>query len=201
MPWRETLYSRIVSWLKIILPLVALAILSTLFLLSRGRDNLGAIPFTQTELQERIREGMVNKPYFAGASAQGDLISFTAETAKPDPERNAAARAEKLSARIDLVGGTTITFTSDNALLDTAEDTARLTGGVIVTTTTGYDLRTEGLFTSMREIEAESNGPVSGTGPAGAINAGKMVLNSDPETGDAHLFFTNRVKLVYQPQN
>lgn len=201
MLWRETLYSRIVSWLKIILPLAALAILSTLFLLSNGRDNLGAIPYTQPDLQERMREGMINTPQFAGASAHGDLISFSAQTAKPDPSNDRMARAEKLSARIDLVGGTILTFESDSAVLDTSEDTARLTGGVVVTTSTGYDLRTAALFTSMREIEAETEGNVRGTAPAGSVEAGKMVLSSDPETGDAHLLFTNRVKLVYQPKN
>lgn len=201
MAWRDTLYSRIVSWLKIIFPLAALAILSTLFLLSRGRDSTNAIPYSRVDLQERMKEGMVSKPHFSGATSGGDLITFTADNAKPDPEDDSKALAEKLSARIDLTSGTKITFASDAALLDTAQETARLTGGVIVISSTGYDLRTESLTTSMREIEAETDGPVSGTGPAGTIDAGKMVLSSDPETKDAHLLFTNRVKLVYHPQN
>lgn len=201
MPWRETLYSRIVSWLKIIFPLAALAILSTLFLLSQSREPASTIPYSRVDLKERMKEGMVNQPHFSGATMGGDLITFTADTAKPDPDDDSKAMASRLSARIDLTSGTRITFASDAALLDTTQDTARLTGGVVVTSSTGYDLRTEALFTSMREIEAETEGPVSGTGPAGTIDAGRMILTSDATTGDAHLLFTNRVKLVYQPQN
>ena len=201
MSWRESLYSRLVSWLKIIFPLAALAILSTLFLLSLERESATTLPYSRVDLQERMKEGTVNKPHFSGATTGGDLITFTAETAKPDPKDDTKAVASHLYARIDLTSGTQITFASDAALLDTTADTAQLTGGVNVVSSTGYDLRTEELLTSMREIKAETTGPVTGTGPAGSINAGRMKLTSDATTGDVHLLFTNRVKLVYQPQN
>ncbi|MBA85838.1 LPS export ABC transporter periplasmic protein LptC [Thalassobius sp. S69A] len=201
MIWQETFYTRLVSWLKILLPLTALAILSTLFLLSRGKESATSLPYSRVDLQERMKEGTVNKPHFSGATRGGDLITFTAETAKPDAQDDTKAQATHLSARIDLTSGTQITFASDHALLDMSADTARLSGGVSVNSSTGYDLHTETLFTSMREIAAETEGRVTGTGPAGSIDAGKMTLTSDPATGDAHLLFTNRVKLVYQPQN
>ncbi|THD73740.1 hypothetical protein E7681_08970 [Thalassobius vesicularis] len=201
MPSRDSYYSWLVSWLKIILPLAALAILSTLFLLSRGKDTVNSLPYSRVDLQERMKEGIVGHPQFSGATTGGDLVSFTAESAKPDPQDKSRAMASHLSAQLDLTSGTRITFSSDTALLDTSEDTALLTGGVAVTSSTGYDLRTESLFTSMREIQAETEGTVTGTGPAGSLEAGKMLLTSDPASGDAHLLFTNRVKLVYQPQN
>lgn len=201
MAWRESFYSQLISWLKILLPLAALAILSTLFLLSRARESANTLPYSRVDLQERMKEGTVNRPHFSGATTAGDLITFTADTAKPDPEDDRKAIATQLSARIDLISGTQITFASKTAELDTDADTARLTGNVAITSSTGYDLRTEALFTSMREIAAETEGPISGTGPAGQISAGKMTLTSDAATGDAHLLFTNRVKLVYQPQN
>jgi lipopolysaccharide export system protein LptC len=201
MAFHETFYSRLVRGLKIILPLAALVLLSTVFLLSRGRDATNAIPYARVDLQERIKEGVVNRPHFSGATRNGDLITFVAETAKPDPDDNAKAVAKNLAARIDLTSGTRITFAADIALLDTDLGNAHLTGGVSVSSSTGYNVQTEGLRTSLQEVAAESDGPVAGTGPGGQINAGKMVLTSDNETGDAHLLFTNRVKLVYQPQN
>ena len=201
MHWRETLYSRIVGWLKILFPLAALAILSTVFLLSRGRESNNIIPYSRVDLQERMEEGIVSNPHFSGATSGGDLITFTAKTAKPNPDDNSQAQAEQLSARIDLSSGTRITFASDAAQLDTTQETAWLTGGVTVVSSTGYDLQTDSLHTSMREIDAETDGPISGTGPAGSLDAGKMILTSDPATKDAHLLFTNRVKLIYQPQN
>jgi lipopolysaccharide export system protein LptC len=201
MAIHDSFYSRLIRGLKIILPLAALVLLSTVFLLSRGRDTANSIPYARIDLQERIKEGVVNRPHFSGATKNGDLITFVAETAKPDPDDNARAVANNLAARIDLVSGTRITFAADTALLDSELGNAHLTGGVIVSSSTGYNIKTESLRTSLQEIAAETDGPVSGTGPGGDIDAGKMILTSDSETGDAHLLFTNRAKLVYQPQN
>jgi lipopolysaccharide export system protein LptC len=33
------------------------------------------------------------------------------------------------------------------------------------------------------------------------LDAGKMTMTSDPQSGDVHLFFTNGVKLIYDPGN
>ncbi|WP_420568908.1 LPS export ABC transporter periplasmic protein LptC [Thalassovita sp.] len=201
MAFHESLYSRLVRGLKIILPLAALVLLSTVFLLSRGRDTTDSIPYARVDLQERINDGVINRPHFSGATRDGDLITFVAETAKPDPDDNARAEATKLAARIDLTSGTRITFDADTALLDTNLGNAHLTGGVSISSSTGYSVQTEGLRSSMQEISAESDGPVTGTGPGGQFDAGKMILTTDNDTGAAHLLFTNGVKLVYQPQN
>lgn len=199
MPVHDSFYSRLVGGLKIVLPLAALVLLSTLFLFSRDRDPSNAIPYSRVDLRERIKEGVVNRPHFSGASRNGDLITFVAENAKPDPDDNTKSMAQDLSAQIDLTSGTRITFAAQSALLDTSTGQAHLSGGVEVTSSTGYNVQTEILHTSLENIAAESAGPVTGYGPGGQIDAGKMILTSDSETGDAHLLFTNRVKLVYQP--
>jgi lipopolysaccharide export system protein LptC len=201
MAFHDSFYSRLVRGLKFILPLAALVLLSTVFLLSRGRDTANSIPYARVDLQERIKDGVINRPHFSGATKAGDLITFVADTAKPDPNDSARAEATNLAARIDLTSGTRITFAADTAMLDTGLGTAHLTGGVSISSSTGYNVRTEGLRTSLQEVSAESDGPVTGTGPGGQFDAGKMLLSADNDTGDAHLLFTNRVKLVYQPQN
>lgn len=201
MPLHDSFYSRLVGGLKIVFPLAALVLLSTLFLFSQNREPTSSIPYARVDLRERIKEGVVNRPHFSGATRHGDLITFVAETAKPDSDDNTKAVALNLAARIDLVSGTQITFAAETGFLDSELGNAHLTGGVIVNSSTGYNIETEGLLTSLQEVSAETDGPVSGTGPAGQITAGKMVLTTDSDTGDAHLLFTNRVKLVYQPQN
>ncbi|MBR9650498.1 LPS export ABC transporter periplasmic protein LptC [Thalassovita aquimarina] len=200
MASRDGFYSRLIAWLKILLPLAALALLSTLFLLSRGRDTSGELPFSQIGLQERVQEEVISAPRFAGATAQGDLITFTAETAQPDPDIDNVAHASNLNAEIDLTSGTHISFEATDAVLDSQNERAELTGGVVITSSTGYTIRSENLRTRISAIDAETDGPVSGEGPPGTIEAGKMLLTSDPDGGDVHLLFTNGVKLVYQPR-
>lgn len=201
MAARDGFYSIFVAWMKILLPLAALVLLSTLFLLSRSRDTATGLPFTMTDLQERARDELISEPRFAGASTSGDLIAFEAETAQPDADAAHLAHATTLNAQIDLTSGTVVTFSSGSGLLNTRDQLAELSGNVVITSSTGYTIRTDHLTTQMAGVGAETKGPVSGEGPAGRIDAGKMLLSENPETGDVHLLFTNGVKLVYQPQD
>lgn len=201
MAARDGLYSRFVAWMKILLPLASLVLLSTLFLLSRSQDNTGDLPFNLQDLQERARAEQVSEPRFAGSSTSGDLLSFVASAARPDGVDPHLAHADRLTAQIDFTNGSQITFASQEGLVDTRAQLARLKGAVEITSSTGYRLTTEELTTEMAAIGAYTAGPVQGEGPAGQLNAGKMRLDRDPETGNVHLLFTNRVKLIYQPGN
>lgn len=199
MPWRDNLHSRLVAWLKILLPLAALALLSTLFLLSRNIDPTTTIPFAEIDLEERARDEQITAPEFAGATEDGDLITFHADTAKPDPEVASRAMAENLRARILLGSGTVITFTAQSGTIDQRADRAELTGDVIIDSTTGYTVRSDKLISGMREIHAESPGPIEGEGPPGQFSAGRMLLTRAEGEAGAQLLFTNGVKLVYDP--
>jgi len=192
-------YSRLVAWLKIILPLAALALLSTLFLFSRNVAPVSQIPFSKVDLNERAQDQQLTRPSFAGATENGDLIRFTADAVRPDPDQNGRALADAPSARIELVGGTLITFAAREGEVDQAEDEARLRGDAVLTSSTGYTVRTQEIVSGMENVRAFTPGPVSGEGPAGSFSAGRMELTTDPETGNAHLLFTSGVHLVYVP--
>jgi len=193
-------YSRVVAFLKVILPLAALAILSTLFLFARNVDPTSSIPFAQIDLEERARDQQITAPYIAGKNQRGDLIALTASTARPDPDNATRILVNKLDARIDLVSGQRVTFSSENGTIDNADQMAVLTGGVLILTSTGYSARTSTLTTSLSELLAETNKQIKATGPPGDFTAGAMRLSPDPQTGDPHLVFTNGVKLIYTPK-
>lgn len=199
MSWRDTYYSRMIAWLRIILPLAALGILSTLFLLSRNVDPTQTIPFSQIDLEERARDQQVTAPSFSGATLRGDLIAFTAATARPDPQNASRLEAAELSARINLRGGTEITFSALQGIVDDTADEAQLIGGVVVTSSTGYRIITESLTSGMRELRAETDGKVEAEGPPGQFSAGKMQLTTEGDSGHAQLLFTNGVRLLYDP--
>lgn len=199
MSWREDSYSRLVAWLKILLPLAALGLLSTLFLISRGSDPGDTIPFAEFDIEQRARDQGVTAPSFAGATDSGDLVTFTAGTARPDPENRNRALASDIAARIELKEGGEVRFSADSGTLDQRADMARLIGGVTVTSSTGYRVLTEDLVTGIENLRAESGGPIEAEGPPGRFSAGRMVMESDPASGHVHLVFTDGVKLVYDP--
>ena len=202
MPWRENFYSRMVAWMKVLLPLAALGILSSLFLVSRSIIPDATIPFSTIDINERAREEQVTAPEFSGMTDEGHLIAFQAATARPDPDHGARALAEDLRARIDLTSGTVITFRSGGGLVDEPGDRAELDGDVVVESSQGYTVHTDRLISGMHEIRAETPGPIEGQGPPGHFTAGKMLLTDEGADGtrDIHLLFTDGVKLIYDPR-
>lgn len=196
---RADRYSRMVALLKIVLPLAALALLSTLFLLSRDSNPETAIPFADKEIQDRMRDQQVTGPFFSGTTPDGDQISFSAVKLTTPGGQTGANEAEQVLLRAELAAGTRVLIIADNAQIDIAADMATLQGGVKVTTSTGYTLTTPVVTSQLTSLEIIAPETVSGTGPIGTLIAGSMTLLLPQGGENAQLLFTNGVKLVYSP--
>lgn len=195
-------YSRFVTILKVALPLLALGLLSTLFLISNKiTDSSASLPFAEVDLTQRAREQQITAPFFSGRTSAGHLVAFSAEAARPDPEDPARSSATKMDARLDLSDGTSITMSADHAEVDNGTHITRLTGGVIVTSSTGYEIRTEELVTHMRELQMVAPTAINGLAPGGTIAAGQLVIVGDKQSGETTLFFSEGVKLILKPGN
>lgn len=197
MTWRGDFYSRLVAWMKIVLPLAALGLLSTLFLISQSIDPTKAIPVVELDLEQRAQDQGATNAAFAGVTRGGDEIMLDAVSARPSPEDARIINAKDVSAELTLVSGTVIDVSAKNASLNQKNNTAAMAGSVRFKTTTGYDIGTEQLNADFNILHAESPGPISGEGPPGVLTAGRMILTSNEETGTSHLVFTDRVKLIY----
>ena len=200
MGWQDNFHSRFVAWMKIILPVAALGILATLFLISNNFDPSKSIPVTEIDLRQRAHDLGATDAAFAGVTSGGDQVMLAAERARPTIDDVRMIEAENVTAELRLVSGVVIDVTADRADMHQGRNTATLDGRVNVSTTTGYRITTNRLDARFDDLYAESPGPVRGVGPPGDLEAGRMVLTSDAETGNAHLIFTDGVKLVYKPQ-
>lgn len=200
MAAQDNFYSRFVAWMKIILPLIALGLLSTLFLISRSIDPTQAIPISEIDLAQRAEDQGATNAAFAGVTTGGDQIAFAAVTARPDPEDPRMIEAEDITAEIKLRSGARIDIVAERATLHQQDYTSSLQGDVRIRSTSGYDLRTERLDAKLDTLFAQTPGPVSGSGPPGDLTAGRMILRGNEDGGDAHLLFTDGVKLVYTRQ-
>ena len=107
----------------------------------------------------------------------------------------------ELTARIDLTSGTRVMLFADAGEFNLTGGASNLRGNVVMTTTTGYTLNTDELTANFDTLMVESPGPVSGIGLFGRLDAGNMRLSKDDATENAHLIFTNGVKLVYDPRD
>ena len=203
---RDNPYSRFVAWAKIVLPLAALALLSTVFLLARNIDPTQAIPFAEIDVEELAREQRISAPNYAGVTEDGAAISVTASTARPDPDSPERVDATDLEAELITATGVRYQLSSQRGEIDSGADMAYLQGGVVVTTSSGYRITSDAMSTSLSRTLLESEGPVQADGPAGRLDAGSMSLAPLPDAeGDDsanHLLVFNKgVKLVYTPSD
>lgn len=197
----DNTYSRFVVWLKIILPLIALGLLSTMFLLSRQTGPSQTIPYSTVEVEEIAREQRIGAPNFSGVTLEGAAVSVGAETAKPDPDNAQVIAGTALLTTIETVQGVRFDLTAASGTINAAAESVMLGGGVEMTTSTGYTVKTETLSAALDEGSVTSETPVTAEGPVGALRAGSMTLSTIPETnGEYLLVFKDGVKLIYDPK-
>ncbi len=201
MVLRDNFYSHLVAWMKIILPLAALGLLCVLFMISSNFDPTTTVPVVEIDLEQRAQDQRATNATFAGVTSGGDQLSVNSKVARPDKTDSRRLFASDVSASFRLTSGAVIDLVSDHADMHHGDLTVMLDGNVNIVTTTGYDMDTDSLFARFDHLFAETPGPVIGHGPPGDLEAGRMVLETHPETGDAHLFFTDGVKLIYKPTN
>lgn len=195
----DNTHSRIVAGMKILLPLVALGLLSTVFLISRPVDPSQSVPASQIDLQKRARELGATNPSFAGVTRAGDEIRFDADIVRPDPAAPARLTADRIAAQFRLEAGTLVEITANAAEFDQRALSAQMHDDVHITTSTGYVIDTARLISRLDALHVLSPGPVTATGPPGKLTAGRMLLHNAASSGAAELVFSRGVKLIYRP--
>ena len=189
-------HTRLVGLLKILLPLAALGLLSTLFLFARRADVPSTIPFS--ELDRMAREQQIAEPSFSGVTTDGSVISITAAAAKPGTEGDMTIDAPRLT--LDATDGTRLSITAGAGALNTNDQTALLTGLARVETSSGYVMETSGMTADLASGEVNSIGPLAIRAPYGSLTAGAVTITAPPDGTGQRMDFTQGVKLVYTPR-
>ncbi|MCR8724406.1 LPS export ABC transporter periplasmic protein LptC [Frigidibacter sp. ROC022] len=190
-------HSRLVAWLKIVLPLIALAILSTLFFVSRSIDPSQTIPYADVDVEGLARDQQIGAPTYTGMTEDGSAIRIAADSARPEAGGQRLI-ATAPSARIELPGGRIIEIHAESGRIDRDAGEAGLTGAAMITSSDGYRIETDSIVAQLDRTGMETAGPVSGTAPFGEISAGRLVLTQNPDGGYL-LRFEDGVKLIYRP--
>ncbi|MEQ9674148.1 MAG: hypothetical protein RLO10_06765, partial [Roseovarius indicus] len=101
------------AWMKIILPLAALGILSTLFLISNTFDPNEALPMVDIDLQQRAQDQGATNATFAGVTQAGHQVTVQTVRSRPSPEDSRLFLAEDVTAAFLLNSGNSVNITSD----------------------------------------------------------------------------------------
>lgn len=187
--------SRIVAWLRVILPLAALALLSVLFMLGRSSDGESSYPYSEVAPEDQPSGTTLSALRYAGVTSDGVRVTLTAEKAAPGPQ-DQGTKLDNM--RLTLQG-------SDGRAADLAAGIADLKGenihlsyGAQMTTADGWVLTGPSFEAARDSGIVRSDTAVDVYAPFGHLTAGAMELR--PVEGGSHLLdLSGGVRLVYQP--
>ncbi len=196
----DNTYSRVVSWLKILLPLLALAILSTMFLVARKVDPAQDLPFADVDVDELAREQRIGQPNYSSVTEDGSAISISAESAQPDADDPDRLSGTAVNAGIDLPQGGRIDIVAQAMRVDNAAGVAVLQGGVEIATSDNLTLRTDAIEVALDATRVESQVQTVVTAPEATLTAGRFRLTGQGNAAHPYvLVFKDGVKLIYDP--
>ncbi len=188
-------YSQFVGFLKISLPLAALALMSTVFLFARSPSQENAIPYA--ELEEIAAEARLSGARLSGIADDGSVIEVNARHATPQGN---ILSVEAMTASIESVDGTLIEISSGGGEINNTERTARLTGLTRLDTSNGFEMETAGITANLTTGRIVSDGALEVQTPFGALTAGQLIVETPNSTNGQVMLFQNGVRLVYTPQ-
>ena len=186
--------SRVVAWLRVLLPLAALAILSTLFLLPNAPDPDAAIPYADVDAEALARDPRMTQPRFSGVAKDGAAVTLIAETASPTEGHD--ANAERLRMTWRAADGLAADLTAPYGALEGVM--IRLNGGVRVTTSNGWAMTVPVLITDTESGLMIGEGGMTAFAPFGRVDAERMEIARNAD-GQHVLNLSGGVRLLYQP--
>lgn len=194
----DNLHSQLVGWAKIILPLCALALLSTLFLFARSANTPDEAALAQAA--EIAREQRVTAPQFSGVTENGDIIVISAKSAQPDSVRADTVQVDDMRLRLDATDGEFVEVTATRGEVDGRAGVASFLGLARLETSNGYVMETNGLIAELDTGRVISDGVLEIRAPFGTLTAGQVTFQNPPESAGLQILFTNGVRLLYTPQ-
>lgn len=198
---RTDRHSRLVLWLKVALPLVALAILSTLFFVAETLDPDAAIPYAEVDVERILRDQGMTQPSFGGVTSDGVEIALSATSVRPGANKHTRLLGSDLNTLLKLPTQGTVTIISPEGTIDTESGLAVLQGGALLESSSGYRVETESIVTSFTQATALAEEEVRANGPLGTLTSGAMELRQRAENPGGYLLvFKSGVELLYIPQ-
>ncbi len=194
------LHSRVVAVLKVGLPLVAVGLLASLFVVQNDDTLGGNVVFSPGDV-EALGSGLrIDNPTFTGTTRSEDRFRFTAAVVEPDAAPPQRARIATLAGTLWLHNGPEVTVSAARGDLDIPTQRLDLSGQVVITTSNGYRMVTDKATVDLRAGAFVAGDEVVTTGPLGEITSGSLHVAPAAESGEARRFsFSDGVRLVYDP--
>ena len=190
--WRAVGYSRFVSLMKVLLPLVAFVLLVLVagWPYIEAQDSRFRIGFAALKARDAASPRMVN-PRYVGLDKDHRPFSVTADLASDDTGTASVISLEMPKADLTLADGTWLMLASEAGVYSRDQQNLMLAGDVTLFHDSGYELRTAAAAIDLADGTASGNEPVAGHGPFGELQSEGFRLRDKGKvitfTGKAHL--------------
>ncbi|MFT3974818.1 MAG: hypothetical protein QM699_15605 [Amaricoccus sp.] len=197
---RPEVHSRVVTILKLGLPLVALALVASVFLVQTDDRLGGTINFSDADIDQLGQGLRLTNSVFTGTTQNGDRFRVAAATVIPDAAPPKRATITKLDGSLELVEGRTVSVVADTGDLDIASQRLDIAGNVRLSSSDGYELATDKATIDFVSGSFIAGDRVVTTGALGEITSGNLHVAPTTASGEARRFsFSNGVHVIYDP--
>jgi lipopolysaccharide export system protein LptC len=132
------------------------------------------------------------KPRLTGVDNDGLPFVVTAARAIQEARGSDRVRMEEVAADISLKDGTALHVTAVKGVVDTKTHVLEVSGGMRLTSKTGYDARTQSAVADLRVGTVHGEHGIEADGSFGHITADRFALNR----GTRQLSFSGNVHMV-----
>jgi len=188
---------RFVRFMKFILPGLALAILTAVFVWPQisKRQNLLSISMTAVESENAAL--VMNNPRYRGSDADGQPYVVTADRAIQDPQDDKQVTLDRVQADFSMNDGQWWSLTSDTGVYNGTTQLLHLFGNIAVFGDKGYEMHGHSAEVDLKTKVISSDDKVWGQTTMGTINANGLRVYDKGRV----VVFINGVKTKIFPQN
>jgi lipopolysaccharide export system protein LptC len=199
MAARRNSYSRMVAWLKILLPLIAIGVLGTVFLFNSKDGFEAGFTFSRTDIESLEKGSFIKSPQINGITQKGEPFHMLADEIRPLEDNNSLVVITNLDVEFQFKSGAWAKVTSPSAQMDVAAETVWFESGGRLETSDGNVAVVDTLHLLMALGELQGSGIVA-DGPLGRVSAENFRIESDGSENRV-LWFENNVRMQYDLQN
>ena len=191
------LYSRFVSLMKLVLPLLALVVIALVIAWPHldTTDIRFRIGFAASQLNDAEDPSMIN-PRYVGTDKDNQPFALTADLARSLAGPGTQVELEMPKADITTQDGTWLVLTAENGIYAREAKTLKLDGKVNLFHDQGYEFRTNRAQIDLTAGTASGNDPVEGQGAFGHLTANGFQLTDKGRT----IQFHGKSKLTFYPR-
>lgn len=189
-------YTRFVSWMKLLLPIIATSVVALVVIWPQLQDKPEGFRLGLSKISFQGKGGQqVVNARFTGNDAANRPFSVTADSAVQRPGEAESFELEFPKADITMTDSSWIALAANTGTYYKSRQVLTLDGGVNLFHDSGYEFLTRVAEIDLRAGTARGTHKVSGQGPFGTISAAGFAVYDR----GSRIIFTGKAKLLIFP--